>query len=251
MKLTVVSESNGMFGVYVETGRLHTGMGGHHPVLHRNSHFMQHMVTELQNRGELRFANGELIEPKGFDSYNLFSLQKDWVEPGRDNLTTDFILEMIHEPLFEQSANPETWHILPFRESANAWLSNLGARLVDLDFVDHSILDGVPDEHFRVNSNMGDDDNESFLILMDALVRLYGGFSNEQKSVATYLTNIFDHFLIYSLRLAAGQCSPEEFGMASAAVRQFDSDEVDMETEARRVTELASRAVRFLELSTL
>jgi hypothetical protein len=250
MKLTVVSESNGLFGVYVGAGRLYTNMGGHHPVLHRNSHFMQYMVTELQDRGELRFANGELIGPKGFDSYNLFSLQKDWVEPGRDNLTTDFILEMIHEPLFEQSANPETWHVLPFRESANAWLSGLGARLVDLDFVDHSLLDGVPDGHFRVNSNMGDDDNEDFLILMDALVRLYGGFSNEQKSVATYLTNIFDHFLIYSLRLAAGQCSTEEFGMASAAVRPFDPDEADMETEARRVTELASRAVRFLELST-
>jgi hypothetical protein len=97
---------------------------------------------------------------------------------------------------------------------------------------------------------MGDDDNEDFLILMDALVRLYGGFSDEQKSVATYLTNILDHFLIYSLRLAAGQCSTEEFGMASAAVRPFDPDEADMETEARRVTELASRAVRFLELST-
>lgn len=249
MKLTVVSESNGMFGVYVGTDRLYTNMGGHHPVLHRNSDFVQHMVTELLSRGELRFTNGELIEPKGFDSYNLFSLQKDWVEPGRDNLTTDFILEMIHEPLFEQSANPENWHVLPFRRSADAWLSGLGAQLVDLDFVDHSILDGVPDEHLRVNHNMGDDDNESFRILMDVLVRLYGGFSNEQRSVATYLTNIFDHFLIYSLRLAAGECSPEEFGMAFAAVRQFDSDEEDTETEARRVTELASRAVRFLELS--
>ena len=251
MKLTLKSESNGLFGVYVGAGRLYTNMGGHNPVLHLNSQFMEHMVAELHDRGELEFANGELIGPKGFDSYNLFSLQKDWVEPGRDNLTTDLLLEMIHEPLLEQSANPETWHVLPFRRSVNAWLSDSGSRLVDLDYVDHSLLDGVPDDHFRVNKNMGDDDNEAFLLLMDTLARMYSGFSNEQKSVATYLTNIFGHFLIYSMRLAAGQCSTEEFGMACVAVQQFDPDEAEPEAEALRVTELASRAVRFMELSTL
>lgn len=251
MKLTVASERDGMFGVYAGNALLHTNMGGHNPVIHRSSRFMEHMATELQERGKLRFANSELVEPQGFDSYSLFSLQKDWVEPGRDNLTTDFILEMIHEPILERSASPETWHVLPIRASADAWVSGLGARLVDLDFVDHSILEGVPDDHFRINGNMGDDDNEAFATLMDALVELYAGFTDEQKSVATYLTNISGHFLIYSLRLAAGQCSPEEYGMAFAAVRQFDPDEEELEAEARHVSMLANRAVQFLELSTL
>ena len=98
---------------------------------------------------------------------------------------------------------------------------------------------------------MGEDDNEAFLTLMAALLRLYAEFTNEQKSVATYLTNISGHFLIYSLRLAAGQCSPEEFGMALAAVRQFDPDENQMKAEARHFSRLAKRAVRFLELSML
>jgi len=122
-------------------------------------------------------------------------------------------------------------------------------RLVDLDFVDHALLDGVPDDLFRSNGNMGDDDNEAFESLMDALVRLYAGFTNEQKSVATYLTNISGHFSIYLLRLAAGQCSPEEYGMAFSSVRVFDPDEDELEAEAQHVSRLASRAVRFLELS--
>lgn len=249
MKLTVACDSDGMFGVYAGSTLLHTNMGGHNPVLHRSSGFMEHMAGELHERGELKFVDGELVEPRDFDSYSLFSLQKDWVELGRDNLTTDFILEMIHEPILEQSASPETWHVLPFRESTNAWLADLGARLVDLDFVDHSILDGVPEDHFRINGNMGDDDQEAFLTLKNVLERLYAGFTNEQKSVATFLTNISGHFLIYSLRLAAGQCSAEEYGMALAAVRQFDPDVEELEAEARHVSALANRALRFLQLS--
>lgn len=249
MKLTVSPVRDGMFGLYVGETHIHTNMGGHNPVCHRSAQFMEHMAAELEDRGELKFVDGELVEPQGFGSYNLFSLQKDWVEPGRDNLTTDFILEMIHEPILEYSANPGTWHVLQFRESANAWVSGLGARIVDLDYVDHSLLDGIPDTHFRTNGNMGNDDHEAFLTLMNALVRVYSGFTNEQKSVATYLTNISEGFLIYSLRLAAGQCSPEEYGMAFAAVRHFDPDLEEYEEEARHVAKLVQRAVRFLELS--
>lgn len=124
-------------------------------------------------------------------------------------------------------------------------------RLIDVDFVDHSILDGVPEDHSRMNGNMGEDDNEAFLTLMAALVRLYTKFTNEQKSVATYLTNISGHFLTYSLRIATGQCNPEEFGMVLAAVRQFDPDENQMKAEAQHFSRLANRAVRFLDLSTL
>jgi hypothetical protein len=224
-------------------------MGGHHPVVHSNRDFLENLAQELSLRGKLNLVDSEVVGPQGFDSYSLFSLQKDWVEPGRDNLTTDFILEMIHEPMLETSASPETWHVLPFKQSVNTWLADLGARLVDLDYVDHSLIDGVPDDHMRINGNMGDDDQEAFETLKNALTRLYSSFSVEQKSVATYLTNISGHFMIYSLRLAAGQCSPEEYGMAYAAAILFDPDEEDFDAQAQYAATLAERAVKFLELS--
>lgn len=235
-----------MFGDVV----LRTNMGGHHPVVHRSSLFLENLVSELTSRENLSIVNGEVVGPQGFDSYSLYSLQKDWVEPAQDNLTTDFILEMIHEPLLESSANRETWHVLPFKESVNSWLSRFGVRLVDLDFVDHARIEGVPDDHFRLNGNMGDDDQDAFVALTDALRRLYSSFSVEQKSVATYLTNISGHFMIYSLRLAAGECSSEEYGMAFAAATQFGLDEDELEVQAEHVAVLAQRALRFLELST-
>jgi hypothetical protein len=229
---------------------LRTNMGGHHPVVHRNPLFLENLVDELASRGKLTIVNGEVVGPQGFDSYSLYSLQKDWVEPAQDNLTTDFILEMIHEPLLESSANPETWHVFPFKESVNAWLSGLGVRLVDLDFVDHERIEGVPDDHFRLNGNMGDDDQDAFVALTDALRRLYSSFSAEQKSVATYLTNISGHFMIYSLRLAAGECSSEEYGMAFAAATSFGLEDDEVDVQAEHVGVLAERALRFLELST-
>lgn len=228
---------------------LHTNMGGHHPVMHKNRRFLENLVEELSLRGTLTFADGEVIGPQGFDSYSLFSLQKDWVEPGRDNLTTDFIVEMIHEPLLETSASPETWQILPYKDSVNAWLSEMGVRLVDLDYVNHDLIEGVPDDHFRMNGNMGDEDQDAFVALATALKNLYSSFSVEQKSVATYLTNISDHFMIYSLRLSAGKCSPEEYGMAFAAATLFDPSEDEFEAQARHVATLAGRATKFLELS--
>ncbi len=228
---------------------LHTNMGGHHPVMHRSRRFLENLVKELSARGTLTFSDGEVTGPQGFDSYSLFSLQKDWVEPGRDNLTTDFIIEMIHEPLLETSASPETWQIVPFKDSVNSWLSEMGVRLVDLDYVNHDLIEGVPDDHFRMSGNMGDEDQDAFVALTTALKSLYSSFSDEQKSVATYLTNISNHFMIYSLRLAAGKCSPEEYGMAFAAATLLDPSEEEFEAQAKHVAMLAGRAVKFLGLS--
>jgi hypothetical protein len=250
VRLSVESASSGTFAIFADETHLHTNMGGRHPVFHHSSLFLEHMVAELHERGKLTIANGQVEGPQGFDSYSLYSLQKDWVEPGRDNLSTNFLLEMIHEPLLEFCASPSTWHILPFRESASVWVHELGARLVDLDLVDHSNLEGIPDEHFRLNDNLGNDDHEAFLTLTAALARLYTSMSSEQKSVATYLTNISNGFLIYSLRLAAGQCSPDDYGRAFAAVQHRHRDETMSEATAYKASNFANRAIRFLELAT-
>ena len=248
-KLSISQIGNDQYAVSAGDVVLCTNMGGHHPVIHRNFTVLENLSVELTSRGKLSIVDGEVVGPQGFDSYSLYSLQKDWVESARDNLTTDFLLEMIHEPLLESSANPETWRVLPFKESVSAWLSGLGVRLVDLDYVDHTKIEGVPDNHFRLNGNMGDEDQDAFVALSDALRRLYSSFSAEQKSVATFLTNISGHFMIYSLRLAAGECSSEEYGMAFAAATQFDLDDDELEVHAKHAAVLAGRAVRFLELS--
>ena len=96
---------------------------------------------------------------------------------------------------------------------------------------------------------MGDEDQDAFVALTTALKSLYSSFSDEQKSVATYLTNISNHFMIYSLRLAAGKCSPEEYGMAFAAATLLDPSEEEFEAQAKHVAMLAGRAVKFLGLS--
>ncbi len=247
--LSIAEAGNDQYVVMVDDVVLHTNMGGHHPVMHKNRRFLENLIEELSLRGAVTNSDGEVTGPQGFDSYCLFSLQKGWVEPGNDNLTTDFIIEMIHEPLLETSASPETWQILPYKDSVNVWLSEMGVRLVDLDYVNHDLIEGVPDGHFRMNGNMGDEDQDAFAALTTALASLYSSFSVEQKSVATYLTNISDHFMIYSLRLAAGKCSAEEYGMAFAVATLFDPSDEEFEAQAQHVSRLAQRAVRYVELS--
>ena len=215
------------------------------------------MVFELSQRGNLVVEDQMVRGPVGFDSYSLFSLQKDWVEPGRDNLTTDMLLELIHEPLLNWSANPETWGQRQVAQPAQEWLAGLGVRLVDLDYVDHDRLSGIPDEHWRLSANMGDDDHEAFLALRETLQNVYDGFSIQQKSVSTYLTNIYGHFLICSMCLAAGQLSPEQYGVAVAVGQMVGLHEPELFDEqpdlfdelAGKVLVNAQRAIDYIELS--
>lgn len=248
--LRIVQSSDRAFEVHFGGTPLLTNMGGRHPVKHTSSEFLEHMVMELSGRGQLLVFEGEVQRPIGFDSYSLFSLQKDWIEPGTDNLTTDMLLALLDDPLLEYSANPETWGLRSVARPVEIWLSDLGVRLVDLDYVDCRRLKGIPENHWRTTSKMGDDDHEAFVALRERLQHTYDAFSVQQKSVATYLTNISSQFLLFSMCLAAGRCEARQYGEA-LAIRLMGGAKRSSRYKnlVNDVSRNAQRALDFIELS--
>lgn len=249
--LSVVEVSGGAFELRHSNQPLQTSMGGDNPIRHERREFLNHMKLELLERGALKIVDQKVTEPKAFDSYALFSLQKDWVETGRDNLTTDLLQALIHDPLLERSANPATWELQSCASAVESWLAELGVRLVDLDYVNHDKISDIPEAHWRVNANMGEDDQQAFLDLWRTLQVTYNGFSAEQKSVATYLTNIWNNFVTFAMCLASGSCTPNQFATAIAVYAEttLNGDNDAIEEIYLHANADANRAVRFLELA--
>jgi len=249
--LSVVEVSGGAFELRHRNQPLQTSMGGDNPIRHERREFLNHMKLELLERGALKIVDQKVTEPKAFDSYALFSLQKDWVETGRDNLTTDLLQALIYDPLLERSANPATWELQLCASPVESWLAELGVRLVDLDYVNHDKIPSIPENHWRVNANMGEDDQQAFLDLWEKLQVTYNQFSDEQKTVATYLTNIWNNFIVFAVCLASGNCTPQDFATAIAVyVKTYlESDQNSAEQIFERAGIDATRAVTFLKLA--
>ena len=210
------------------------------------------MVEELNQRGRLVIIRDEVHGPQGFDSYSLLSLQYEWIDSRRDNLSTDLVVELARDPFLVRTAGPETMHRLPFLSNLDEWLHGLDIRLVDLDYVDLGRIDGLPAEGLYANAHNGDEDHSAFIDLRDTLTRLYTNLSSQQRSVATYLTNI-SNFFLYSLRWAAGGCTPAEFGAAFAASRSTVSTAAGRvaKAETAQAETYATRALRYVELASV
>ena len=239
--LSVEPAEGGLYCLMKHGTPVLTGMGGLHPVKHSNSEFLRQMAEQLNERGTLIFDHGHVAGPQGFDFYSLFSLQKDWVEPQKDNFSVkdDFVGSLICDQILAGSL------LKPIRTAGGAvdeWLRKLGARIVDLDYVDLSNVPGVPDG-WIVERYYGDDDGKDFQVLVEALRSVFEGLTVEQKSAAVYLSNIADNSVVFSLCLASDNCTPSDFakwfmsryGTVDPASRRFKA-------ELKRVEKAASRA---------
>ena len=255
--LAVVATPLSRFCLLVGGEPLYSSMGERHLVSHSSRRFLHHMAHELNARGRLSIVDGVLESPKGFDSYSLFSLQRNWIEPRTDNFSESLLRELIHDPLLNRSAtNPyaafdantgRVDHSGPI----DVWLATLGVRLVDLAYVDLERVDGVPPEHVQVNGPVGDDEHDAFLGLLGALERVFEEMTLQQRAASVYLSNCHQTNAILSMCLAMGGCTPEEFGeiFASGIEPSTGISRTSLAAEAREATTWATRAVRYIELA--
>jgi hypothetical protein len=129
------------------------------------------------------------------------------------------------------------------------WLAALGARLVDLDFVDLDKIDGIPEGYWRINSGMGDEYTADFLELIRVLTAVFEQLSPQQRSAAVYLSNITGHSPIFSICLAVGGCSAQEFGAGVAARHAGGISDRSLKNAAKEREVAATKALRFIELA--
>ena len=248
-KFQIVHVPEAIYGVLYEGQPLLTSLGGRHPVQHSSFRFLDHLVTELCERGELVVDDGVVVSPQGFDSYSLLGLQREWIASETDNFSTGLVGELVCDGTLEQPpidiyAN-QVGYYMPVKD----WLAALGVRLVDLDFVDFDKVDGVPDGYWRMNGGMGDEDTADFLDLLRVLTNVFTQLSPQQRAAAVYLNNITRSSTVFSLCLAAGGCSAEEYGAGVAARDTGGASERVFKKASKEREDAASKALRFIELA--
>ena len=248
-KFQIVHVPDAMYGVLYEGQPLLTSLGGKHQVQHSSFRFLEHLVTELCERGELVIEDGVVVSPQGFDSYALLGLQREWIASETDNFSSGLVGELVCDGTLEQPPIDIYVQQVGYYLPAKDWLAALGVRLVDLDFVDFDQIVGVPEGYWRMNSGMGDEETADFFELLRVLTAVFKQLSPQQRAAAVFLNNITGRSTVFSLCLAAGGCSAWEFG-AGLAVRDIPgASDRALKKEAKEREALAAKAIRFIELA--
>lgn len=248
-KFQIVHVPGAMYGVEFENQTLFTNLGGRHPVQHSSYRFLEHLVNELSERGELVVEDGMVSAPQGFDSYALLGLQREWVANEADNFSEGLVSELIYDGILERPPIDIYAQQVGYYSPAKDWLGALGARLVDLDFVDFDKVEGMPDGYWRINGGMGDEDTDDFLKLLRVLSKVFSQLSPQQRSAAVFLNNITVHSPVFSLCLVTGGCDAGEFGMGVAARHAGGMSDRTLRSAAKEREIAAVKALRFIELA--
>ena len=248
-RFKIVDVPQNLFGVEFDGKPLVTSLGGRHLVHHSSLRFLEHLVHELCERGILVVKDGEIESPKAFDSYSLLGLQREWIASETDNFSQGLVGELVCDRTLERPSLPIYLQQHGAYTVAEHWLSVLGARLVDLDLVDLNNVDGVPDSYFRLSNNMGSEDTEDFLELVRVLTAVYKQMSPQQKAAAVYLNNITHSSPIFSMCVIAGGCTTADFGLGIAVRSAGEISTRALAKYAKQIEDLATKAVRFVELA--
>jgi hypothetical protein len=248
-KFHIVGVPGAMYGVEYESQPLLTSLGGKHPVQHSSIRFLEHLVLELCERGDLVVRDGVVVAPLDFDSYSLLGLQREWIASERDTFSECLVGELVHDGMLRRPPIDVYIQQVGHYQPAKDWLTILGARLVDLDFVDLENVDGIPEELLLHNAGMGDEETEDFRVLTQVLTSVFIQMSPQQRAAAVYLNNITGSSAVYSLCLAAGGCTAQEYGAGVVARNTGGSSTRVFNAAAQKVEGAAIKALRFIELA--
>ena len=81
---------------------------GRHAVVHEAADLIEHMIGEFLAYPSLSIQDNQVVSPRFLGAYQLYGLQKEWVETDRDNLTEDFTSELARDPVLWRVPGPES-----------------------------------------------------------------------------------------------------------------------------------------------
>lgn len=225
-ELRVVESSTG-FAVLADDLPLTTPDG--QPICHEARPLLEHMVSEYQQHPEVVLEGSKVVEPRFLGAYSLMCLQMDWVQPGRDNVSEDFELAFVQDPVLQPLPGPERNDQHARYEPLRAWLKGNGFdRLPDVGFVQTERLEQWDFGLY------GAEDTELFLQLRNTLEAEFHRFSPEEKAGVVMLHNIHHGALLHAMMLIQRQCTPLQYSAGVNAAHGIFLAVPDVNEEAHR-----------------
>lgn len=208
------------------------------------------MVSEFDGQGRIKIKDRMIVEPKFFGAYALFSIQKEWIESGKDDLTREFGEHLVNDTVLNPVAGPEQVDQYARWKPIEDWL---GESLTYLRQLVWSIQYGSPDlepEHD------GQEPVRERIRNHEEVVRLRDLFLTlqpEQRAVVMYLHAIHRGPVLFPMTLVLGRCTPAEYAqgvMASQFVLAGVFGDVDEAEHRQSFEELRADARTALEYVT-
>lgn len=244
-----IDESGGTCWLTCGVDRLTTAGG--HEVSHTGRRLIEHMITELDECGELTIEDRVIVEPQSLSSYALYSIQKDWVERGKDDLTLDFAGRITCDGTLFRCAGPDEameqfarWGpVISYLNDLETQLPNLAGPFID-------------DPEFYGSAEVYDEAKELATPDSEFVAKVRADFEElapAQKAAVMMLHAIHQGVVLFPLILVLGRCTPGEYAsgvIASHASISGVFPDADSDSHRRMFTGLrddARTAIEFLE----
>jgi len=182
------------------------------PLCHPAAPLLEHMVNEFDGHGKVEIQARKILGPKFFGSYALFGIQRKWIEPGKDDLTSSLAECLLNDPVLVPLAGPEQVDQYARWEPLSIWLSDQLDRLRALA---HKVKYGDWDETGDMREVTLAQAGESKEVI--AIRQQYLSLSPEERAVVMMLFAIHHGPVLFPLALVQGKCSVAEYAMGVMA----------------------------------
>jgi hypothetical protein len=201
-----IAEQDGTFTLIFQGEPVLTPKGER--VKHRTPHLLRHMIEEFDHQGDIGVRDNIIEEPKFFSAYALYGIQKDWIEKGEEELSTQFGEEMLRDGMLFRCAGSEVIDQLYRWEPVFGYLNDHHLILPDLSghFVDDPEMYSSEDE-YREAKEMATPDAE----FVTKVSTLYQSLTYQQRSVVMFLHAIHHGVVLFPMVLVQGRCTPNEY----------------------------------------
>ena len=188
-------------------------------ISHTAPDFLEHMVGEFDGYGSLELDGQTITGPEFLGAYALYSIQKDWVEPAKDDLTIEFEHHVLNDPMLHTVAGPEQAGQIERYTPVYSWLSEYSE---SLRAYSSRIPFWLGEENYRGEPTKAIEEAKSDKVIKK-LKGVYSNLPYERKTVAMML---FAHTKspLISMTFAMDKCSPSEFATAVMASQMIHAD---------------------------
>jgi hypothetical protein len=210
--LEISPTDQGGFGVTLHRKLLLTGNGT--PLIHPATPLLEHIVTEFDGHGHVMVDNQRIVAPQFFGAFALFSLQKEWIELGKDDLAVAFEEKCLNDPVLHTVAGPEQVDQLARWEPLNRWLGeNVQKLRGHAEYIRYYGTAESDDADYPEDPL----DREEAAEILAKVRDSYHALSPEQKSVVMYLHAIHRGHVLFPLGLVLEKCNVMEYALAVMA----------------------------------
>jgi len=166
------------------------------------------MIEEFDHQGDIGVRQSVIEEPKFFSAYALYGIQKDWIEKGEEELSTQFAEEIVRDGMLFRCAGPEVTDQLYRWGPVLEYLGDHDLSLPNLSgpFMDDPEMYGS-EEEYKEAKDMATPD-PAFVAKVS---ELYQALTEQQRSVVMFLHAIHDGVVLFPMVVALGRCNPNEY----------------------------------------